>query len=149
MGADTPHQSSELLLTPLQGALVGLVAAFPMLGVVLVLEPGSGASARAWLVWLGGLVGRSPLATGLVLHGLIGACLGTLYAMSQERISRPALLGVGLFYGLVLWIGGRILFGWLFSTPVRDVVMSWRWLAGSLSFGFLLAAAAGWAGARR
>jgi hypothetical protein len=149
MAADSPHRSDEPLLTPSQGALVGAVAAFPMLAVVFALEPGTGTTARTWVQWLGGMAGQPSLALGLIVHGLIGAVLGALYAMSQQRIPLGTLLGVGAFYGLLLWIGGRILLAWLFSTGAAEVVRSRIWLAGSVSFGLMLALAAGIAGRRR
>jgi hypothetical protein len=83
------------------------------------------------------------------VHVLIGAVLGVLYAMSQQRVPPRVLAGIGLFYGLMLWIAGRLLLGWVLSTRVRDVVHTWSWLAGALTFGLALALAAAWAGARR
>lgn len=155
MISDSPYQTGELLLTPLQGAAAGLVAAMPMLAVATALDAGSGVAVKAWLGWLGRLApfgspeDGPPFAAGLAVHGLIGAVLGVLYAMSQQRIPLRVLIGVGMFYGFVLWIGGRILLGWIFRTPVREVVHSWAWLGGALAFGLTLALAAGWAGARR
>jgi hypothetical protein len=154
--SDSPYQTGELLLTPLEGAASGLAAAVPMLAVVFALEPGSGATVQAWLDWLGGLARLSgsggataSVVVGLVVHGCIGACLGLLYAASQQRIPMRALIGVGAFYGLFLWIAGKILLGWVFATPVREVVHSWVWLAGACAFGMSLALIAGWAGSRR
>jgi len=155
MVSDSPYRTSELLLPPLAGAAAGLVAAVPMLAVVSAVAADSGAMAKMWLGWLAGVApyrpGESspPLAAGLVVHVLIGAVLGILYAMSQQRVPPRVLAGIGLFYGLMLWIAGRLLLGWVLSTPVRDVVHTWSWLAGALTFGLALALAAAWAGARR
>ncbi len=150
MISDSPYQTGELLLTPLEGAAAGLAAAVPMLVVVFALEPGSGAPAKTWLQWLAGFAGgNASVVTALSVHGFIGACLGLLYAASQQRIPMRALIGVGAFYGLFLWIAGRILVGWVFATPVREVVHSWVWLAGACVFGTSLALIAGWVGSRR
>lgn len=134
------------MLTPLQGAAAGAALAFAMLAIVFAFEPGTGTTARAWLYWLGSLAGQRWVALGVIVHGLLGAGLGALYAMSQQRVPFGALLGVGIFYGIVLWVGGRILLAWVFSTGAAEVVRSRVWLAGSVSFGFMLALAAGMAG---
>lgn len=149
MISDSPYQTGELLLTPLEGAAAGLAATVPMLVVASALEPGSGTTVSAWLQWLGGFAGGNALVVAASVHGFIGACLGLLYAASQQRIPMRALIGVGAFYGLFLWIAGKILLGWVFATPVREVVHSWVWLAGACVFGMSLALIAGWAGSRR
>lgn len=154
MISDSPYQAGDLLLRPLEGATAGFTGSLLMLAVVSVLDAGPQRVAGAWLQWMArftpfGIGGDHPVIGGLVLHGLVGACLGLLYASSQQRIPWRALIGIGAFYGLFLWIGGRILLGWLFSTPVRAVVHSWVWLAGLCAYGMMLALFAGWAGARR
>ncbi|MGQ0551254.1 MAG: DUF6789 family protein [Armatimonadota bacterium] len=153
MVSDSPYQIGELLLRPLEGAVVGLVGSFVMLAAVSALGPGPQGMAAAWLGWMARIAGIGAggpsIVTGLVLHGLVGAGLGVLYASSQQRLPWRPLVGIGAFYGLLLWIGGRILLGWLFSTPVHSVVHSWAWLAGACAYGMTLALFAGWAGARR
>ncbi|MGH2404661.1 MAG: DUF6789 family protein [bacterium] len=154
MISDSPYQAGDLLLRPLEGATAGFAGSFLMLAVVSAFESGPQGMAGAWLQWMArvtpfGVGGDHPVIGGLILHGLVGACLGVLYASSQQRIPWRALIGIGAFYGLLLWIGGRILLGWLFSTPVHAVVHSWVWLAGACAYGMTLALFAGWAGARR
>jgi hypothetical protein len=152
MISDSPYQTGELLLRPLEGAVAGFAGSLVMLAAVSALNPGASGSASVWIEWLGRLypgAAQSRGLAGLAIHGLLGAVLGILYAASQQRIPRRPLLGIGAFYGLLLWIGGRIVLGWLFSTPVRDVVHSWVWLAGACVFGITLALSAAWADARR
>jgi len=150
--SDSPYHSGELALRPGEGVVAGIAGSFLMLAAVSALDPGSSGSGSLWIEWLGRLyagAAESRGVPGLVVHGLLGAVLGVLYAASQQRIPRRPLLGIGAFYGLLLWIGGRIMLGWLFSTPVRDVVHSWVWLAGACVFGITLALSAAWADARR
>lgn len=153
MISDSPYQTGELLLRPREGAIAGVAGSLLMLGVVRALDPSPQGLVFAWLDWMARVAvparAGAHVGPGLVVHGLVGAALGVLYAASQQRIPWRALLGIGAFYGLLLWIGGRVLLGWLFSTPVREVVHSWAWLAGASAYGITLAAAAVWAAVRR
>lgn len=149
MVSDSPYQSGDLLLRPLEGAVAGVIGSFVMLAVVSALGPGPQNMVATWLDWMAGIVGIGGGGSGLVLHGLVGAILGLLYASSQQRLPWRTLVGIGAFYGLLLWIAGRLLLGWLFSTPVHSVVHSWAWLAGACAYGMTLALFASWAGARR
>ncbi len=149
MVSDSPYQTQDLLLRPLEGAAAGVIGSFVMLAAVSALGSGPQEKVATWLNWMAGMAGIGAGAPGLVLHGLVGAVLGALYASSQQRLPWRPLVGIGAFYGLLLWIAGRLLLGWLFSTPVHSVVHSWAWLAGACAYGMTLALFAGWAGARR
>lgn len=149
MVSDSPYQAGDLLLRPLEGAAAGVVASIVMLAAVSALGPGAQTLVATWLDWMAGIVGIGASGSGLVLHGLVGAVLGMLYASSQQRLPLRSLVGIGAFYGLLLWIAGRLLLGWVVSTPVHSVVHSWAWLAGACVYGMTLALFAGWAGARR
>ncbi len=148
MVSDSPYQTGDLLLRPLEGAAAGVIGSFVMLAAVSALGSGPQTLVATWLDWMSGMVGGSG-GLGLVLHALVGGILGMLYASSQQRLPWRTLVGIGAFYGLLLWIGGRVLLGWVFSTPVHSVVHSWAWLAGACAYGMTLAVFASLAGARR
>ncbi len=154
MIADSPYDFSGLLLKPIVGIVVGLVGAGLMLGVLAVLEPLTGLSPAHLLsqvtqVLLPNRFAASCAAcdpsVGLVGHLFLGLIFGLLYALCQQSVPVRGLIGVGVFYGFVIWIIGSLLIGMLFGESVREVLRSWPWLVAHLTFGLFLAFSAIWA----
>ena len=157
MIADSPYRTSEPLLTPGEGALAGAAASLLMLPALSVLHPLAGPSARDLLVRIGQATiplgaaawsGSMLVAAGTV-QALTGALLGTLYAVSQDRAPARTLLGVGLFYGIVVWAGSRVMTAWIFGPLFRTALHSYTWLLACLFYGALLGGFAAWAEWRR
>lgn len=117
------------MLTPIQGAAAGALAGLAGGAVTSLASTWSGGS--AWLLTVG-----------------FGAAAGILYAMSLRRISAASVLAVGAFYGLVLWIAGGLLWGWVAGAPARDVVRSAAGIGGYLVYGFVMAVYAIWKDSR-
>jgi hypothetical protein len=80
--------------------------------------------------------------TVLAGHGALGALLGVLYAVSQRRAATGALLGVGAFYGLFVWLVGRLVAAVALPDVHASAMSSWAWLAACLTFGLVLAGSA-------
>ena len=128
-----------------------------MLLAVSLLRPVSGLSAVDLLVRIGhtvaprvmtGQSGSMVLAGGVV-YAVVAALLGVLYAVSQDRGPARVLFAVGVFYGLVIWIGGRIITSWLFGAAFRATLHSYAWLVACLLYGAVLAGCAAWVDRRR
>ena len=137
--------------------MAGVVASMCMLGVVALLHPYSGLSARDLLVRTGeavlprGLVARSDVSVAAsgVLYAVVGAVLGLLYAVSQDRVPARGLIAVGVFYGIVIWVVSRVLTAWLFGPTLRTALHSYPWFLACVCFGVVLAGCAAWADRRR
>jgi hypothetical protein len=155
--ADSPYQASEPLLTPGEGALAGAAASLLMLLALSFLHPLGGPSARDLLVRIGQATIPHGAAAGSdsilfaagAVQALTGALLGTLYAVSQDRAPARMLLAVGLFYGIVIWAGSRVITAWIFGPVFRTALHSYTWLLACLLFGALLGGCAAWAERRR
>lgn len=157
MLADSPYRTSESVLAPVGGVLAGVAASMFMLGVVALLQPYSGLSAKELLIRTGdavlprGLVARSDsfvVASGVV-YAVVGAALGLLYAVSQDRVPAGGLIAVGVFYGVVIWVVSRVLTSWLFGPILRPAVHSYPWFLACVCFGVVLGGCAAWADRRR
>jgi len=149
---DSSYQFEESALTPRLGLISGLAIAMFMLAFVFVLQPISGLSLRELLAQIGAVVpGALALEENLILllgglvHGLLGALFGLLYALCQQRVPVRGLIGVGLFYGFLLWVVGGLLIGSFLAETLRAMVRSWPWLLACLLYGLCLAACAIWA----
>ncbi len=154
MISDSPYDVGAPVLTPLKGILAGLVAAFAMLLMLALLQPVSRVAPDAFLAQIGQVFmpGGEPgtaLLFGVILHFLIGAVLGLLYALCQMQIAPRNLIGVGIFYGFVLWVFCSPLLGWAFGEKLRELLRSWPVLAAFLLYGFGLATMATWSLSRR
>jgi uncharacterized protein DUF6789 len=152
MLSDSPYHTRGPALTPGGGALAGLAGSLLMLLVIAVLAPLSGLSLRELFMRIGQAVlphGNLGHANALVLatgwYALIGAVLGLLYAVSQERIPAHGLVAVGVFYGVVIWAVSRVLSSFLFGSILRSALRSYAWFLACVSYGVLLAACAVWA----
>ncbi len=154
MIADSPYDFSGLLLKPLVGVVIGLIGAGLMLGVLAILEPLTGLS-PAYLLsqvtqvllpnkFVASCAACDP-SIGLVGHLLLGLIFGLLYALCLQSIPIRGLVGIGIFYGFVIWIVGSLLIGLLIGESVRVVLRSWPWLVAHLVFGIFLAISAIWA----
>lgn len=157
MIADSPYRTGEPALTATEGALAGLGASALMLLGVSLLRPLSGLSAVDLLVRIGQTVvpramtaqfGSMVFAAGVV-YAAVGALLGVLYAASQDRGPARVLVAVGLFYGLVIWVGSRVMTSWLFGPAFRTSLHSYAWLVACLVYGAVLAGCAAWVDRRR
>ena len=157
MIADSPYRTGEPALTAGEGALAGVGASALMLLGVSLLRPVSGLSAVDLLVRIGHTVaprvmtgpsGSMVLAAGVV-YAVVGALLGVLYAVSQDRGPARVLFAVGAFYGLVIWVGSRVITSWLFGSAFRTALHSYAWLVACLMYGTVLAGCAAWADRRR
>src|SRR5262249_61126828 len=101
-----------------------MVASLLMLLAILLLEPLSTVSvsdlrtrvARAMLPRGMALGPGTMLITGGAIYLGLGALLGALYAVSQYRAPARALVAVGVFYGFVIWVGGKFVTAWLFRS---------------------------------
>lgn len=152
MIADSPYRAGDPALPPGKGAAAGIVASLLMLLVMLLLHPRSGLSVNDLLIriaqtMLPGVMGWRPspmVIAGGTIYGLVGALLGVLYAVSQDRAPARALVAVGVFYGFVIWVGSRVMTAWLFGSVFRAALHSYAWLLACLFYGVLLAGCAAW-----
>lgn len=150
MISDSTYDFEDTILPPRFGLVAGLVAATLMLVLVFVFQPITGLSVRGLLAQVGTVIGPDTAAEsvlvflGLLLHGLLGAMFGILYALCQQRVPAHGLIAVGLFYGFFLWIGGSLVIGIFLSESLRLVVRSWPWFWACLGYGVCLAFIAIW-----
>jgi len=137
--------------------LAGVAGSLLMLLVISLLRPFSGLSAGNLLILLGQTViphasalrsGAVVFATG-ILYACIGAGLGVLYAVSQDRIRVGGLMVVGVFYGIVIWVVSRLLTPFLFGSAIRPALYSYPWFIACLVYGLCLALFAIWVDSRR
>ncbi|HEX9075480.1 MAG TPA: DUF6789 family protein [Anaerolineae bacterium] len=154
MISDSPYDVGAPVLTPIKGIIAGIAAALAMLILIALVQPVSGVSPAAWLALIGRMVLPSAeanltLPAGSALHIVIGAIFGLLYSLCQMQIAPRNLIGVGIFYGFVIWILGSLLLGWVFGEKLRDLLRSWPMLAAFLLYGLGLAIAAVWNLSRR
>lgn len=150
MIADSPYRTSEPLLAPGEGALAGAVASLCMLPALSLLHPPAGLSTSDLLLRVGqatvpyaaALGSTATLLTAGAVHVLVGALLGVLFAVSQDRAPLRTLLAVGVFYGVVIWVAGRLIAALVFGPGLRAVLHSSSWLLVCVLYGLLLG---GWA----
>jgi len=150
MISDSTYDFEDIVLTPRSGLVSGLMGAALMLILVLALQPITGFSLQTLLAQMGAVI-WSDTATenvlvtlGVLLHGLLGAIFGLLYALCQQRVPARGLITVGLFYGFFLWVGGSLIIGVFLSESLRALVRSWPWFGACLGFGLCLATSAIW-----
>lgn len=132
MIADAPYEYEESPLPALVGVGAGMLGAALMLSALRLLEPTTGVTVSTYLARVG----------GLLVHEITGAVLGLLYAVSQKPVPVRGVIGVGVFYGLLIWVMGGVLGGLFLGGSVRAVLHSWPWLLSCLLFGLSLAGAA-------
>ncbi|MBI3926600.1 MAG: hypothetical protein HY319_13750 [Armatimonadetes bacterium] len=142
MITDSGYKTSDLVLPWWAGFLSGLALSLPMLQVTASLEstPLDALVGRISVSMGLGTYQEPRIALGWAVFLAIGAVLGLLYAASQVRIPSGGLLAVGLFYGFFLWVLGAVLSGVL-GLPLKSMIHTWAWFAGSLTFGAGLALA--------
>jgi len=148
MISDSPYQSGELVLASRVGIVAGLIGSALMLAPLELASQTTPAS-RDWLLKLAGVIPGSAiyapfqlLVTGGVIHAILGAALGLLFAVCLQRMPRYAMIVVGLFYGLVLWVVGGLITRVLFADHLRGVVQSTVYLRACLVYGLVLSGAA-------
>ena len=101
---------------------------------------------QAWgmLPMVAMLVDSESVAVGWLVHLLISALFGAIFAVLFGRWAATATsaVGIGLAYGVLWWILGALLImpAWLGMTEMVFKVntTAWRSLAGHLAYGLLL-----------
>jgi hypothetical protein len=151
--ADSPYLTGELALTPGGGALAGLVGGIVMVAAISVTQLHSPADTLRiigrTLPGSAGFDARLLAVAGGAICGGLGALLGLLYAVCQQRAPSGGLMCAGLFYGAMLWIGGGLVSNLPFLAGVRALVRSRSWLLACCAYGLTLAIAASISESRR
>jgi hypothetical protein len=155
--SDSPYETNEPVLSPGGGMLAGVAGSLLMLLVISLLRPYSGLSAGDLLIRLGqsviprGVALRSDafvFATD-ILYAFVGAALGVLYALSQDRIPARGLMVVGVFYGIAIWVVSRVVTPLLVGSALMPALRSYPWFVACLVYGLCLALFATWVDSRR
>jgi hypothetical protein len=158
MISDSPYQVDGQVMTARAGVFFGVLAAFIMLLLLGILQPLSGLNPISILVRIGGTIvpswsfsdASSLLAgVGLLVHLLLGALLGLLYAICQQRIPNRGLIVVSIFYGFIIGVVDRLFFIPFLGDYMRTLLRSWSWFLACLLFGLCMSFAAIWMQSRR
>jgi hypothetical protein len=158
MISDSPYQVEGQVMAARAGIIFGVISAMIMLLLIAIMQPLAGFSPIDILTHIGGIivpVSTSPdklslqVGVGFLMHLLLGALLGLLYAVCQQRIPSRGLFGVGIFYGFVIWVVDRLFITPFFNETVRTMLRSWSWLSACLLFGLCMAFASVWMLSRR
>jgi hypothetical protein len=144
---DSEYDLKEFILIPAAGALAGVSGAILMLGLVFLLQPLFNISVTETLQRFGSMFfpgsgtdgAEVQLWVGMALHLFVGIVLGLLYAISQQRIGPGYMIGVGFFYGVVIWVVSSLIIG-IFSETIRTTTRSLPWFLSCLVYGLSLAA---------
>ncbi len=139
------------MLHPLVGGIAGLLAAALMPGLIALLQPLSGLAVDDIFFTIGSTIVPATAAMRTTtpallasggLHAVLGMLFGVLYATSQQRIPLRGLIGVGYFYGLLIWVVSSFLITPLISEHLVAVIRTWPWFLACLLYGLTLAAVA-------
>lgn len=138
-------------LQPAQGAPAGLFAGTGMMVVWLFGAQLWGPGAETLLASIGAVIapGADPLlqmAAGLVLHMLISAGLGLLFAVSLDRLDAKDTLIVSTFYGFTIWVVSILILRHWVHVDAVQASRSWWGFFTFLTFGLLLGVYANWFG---
>lgn len=148
MISDSPYKAGTPILSPIGGLIAGILATLAMLVFSAILQPLAGQSATALLARVGSLIPISdasnaqsgmPVVVGLGIYLVVGALLGLLYSVSQRRIPAPRLIGIGIFYGFLIWIVAGTIGGAVLGDALRGVLRTWHYLLACLLYGSCLA----------
>jgi hypothetical protein len=148
--ADSPYDLQGLVVRPRLGFVAGVIAALLMLPVIFFLQPLSKLALADVLENLGVVLlsGDAPathlIIAGTLLHALLGGLFGVLYALCQTRADKKGLIGVGISYGVALWLLSSLFTIWAYRDTLHYIFHSWSWLVASLVYGFCLAQVALW-----
>lgn len=148
MISDSPYKAGTPVLSPIGGIIAGILATMAMLMFSAIVQPLAGQNVTALLARVGSLNPISngsnaqsamPVMVGIGIYLVVGALFGLLYSVSQRPIPAPRLMGIGIFYGLLIWIAAGVIGGAFLGEALRGVLRTWHYLLACLLYGFCLA----------
>jgi hypothetical protein len=130
-------------LQPRQGVSAGLFAGLGMLLLWLAGAQLWGPGAISLLTSIGTVIipgGSQAIAlmAGLIVHFAIAIGLGTLFAVSLDRLDVKDTLIVSSFYGFTIWVVSIVILRHWVQIEAVQASRSWWGLFVFLFFGFLL-----------
>jgi len=87
------------------------------------------------------------LLLGLLIHFVISALLGLLYAVSLDRLDARDTLVVSVFYGFTIWVVSSFIVGGWFNDLILSYSRTWWGFLAFFVFGLALGAYANRRGA--
>ena len=132
--ASASHGASAALPIRLTAGVLGGLAGGVVFGILMQMI--------GMIPMVAMLVGSESVAVGWLVHLAISAVFGLGYGLlfAQWAGSLGAAAGLGLAYGVVLWVVGALLImpAWL-GMPVFNLnAMAWQSLLGHLLYGLIL-----------
>ncbi len=144
-------------LRPRDGIIAGLVAGTGMIVVWALSAQIFGDGARSLInIIASTILGDQAFAgdtqmlslfLGLLIHFLISALLGLLYAVSLDRLDARDTLVVSMFYSFTIWVVSSFIVGGWFNDLILSYSRTWWGFLTFLSFGLMLGAYANRRGA--
>jgi len=141
MISDAPYRIGVMVLTPAKGVLAGALGAILTLLVVTLLRTISGISAIDILASFSRGIenGTNDLIIIATIYLFFGILLGLLYALCEQHGPPLALMFVGFFYGILIWVLSSVIVGTFLSESGKGILRSWPFLLACLSYGLWLA----------
>ena len=155
MAHNTPFMGNKL--QPRDGIFAGLAAGIGMIVVWALFAQIFGDGARSLVNTIastilgdGAFVGDMQMLSlllGLLIHLLISALLGLLYAVSLDRLDTRDTLVVSIFYSFTIWVVSSFIVGGWFNDLILSYSRTWWGFLAFLTFGLVLGAYANRRGA--
>lgn len=136
------------IMSPARGFGAGIAAGAIMAGVLMAGFALSGQGLWTPINAIGGFWGGqtppSPQFSGvttwlgLATHFLLAGALGALFASAIERMDKPSLLIIAVWYGFITWfVATFLVLSWL-KPELSDLTRTWPFLLGNLAYGLVL-----------
>jgi hypothetical protein len=148
MAHNTPFMGTKL--QPRDGIPAGLIAGIVMFVVWVFFAHLFGDGARGLIdtiasTFLGNQAFSPDLQlpsflVGALIHLLISALLGLLYAASLDRLNAGDTLAVSVFYSFTIWVVSSFIVAPWFNSLIQDYSRTWWGFLAFLSFGLVLGA---------
>jgi len=155
MAHSTPFMGTKLQSRA--GIVAGLVAGIGMIVVWALFAQLFGGGARSLVNTIAstilgdqafaGAMQWVSLLVGLLIHLLISALLGLLYAVSLDRLDARDTLVVSIFYGFTIWVVSSFIVGSWFNELILSYSRTWWGFLAYFTFGLVLGAYANRRGA--
>lgn len=136
MIADTLDESPEQILTVLEGVIAGITAVVPSVALGLGLSMMKSVFENVSRESFSGCT--EILFPRLLILACAGALFGLLFAVSTRRFPDRCLIGLGIFYGLELWILCLFFTHMFQGVFQRDMIKTWPVVCSFIFYGVLL-----------